>query len=286
MDEVYPSLNRSHSTLKERLSEWSLRAIPINLLDEYGKIMTATAFIWRTKDKDFLITNWHVLAGRNPINGRPIDKDCRIPILLEYPRFLDADDSNKRVWNTVSLYEDKDYANWIQHKEFGRRVDIAAIQVDRCIRHADNQISHCNPINVFGLDAANRSTTLLSFPFKHRDVGSEVFILGYPLDLQVSGYFPIWKRASVANELDINVRDLPCFLVDTASRPGMSGSPVVFTDSDKDVSNYLMGVYSGRLLGDEKDDAQLGVVWKIEALRQIVDGGETKFDKPEIYSWS
>jgi hypothetical protein len=107
-------------------------------------------------------------------------------------------------------------------------------------------------------------------------VSDDVFVLGYPYDVKGGGNFPIWKRASIATEPDLNYNFLPQMLVDTATRSGMSGSPVIFrrtgvhglvdgkmvdSSSIGTVEDFL-GIYSGRYVGESKDDAQLGIVWK------------------------
>ena len=57
-------------------------------------------------------------------------------------------------------------------------------------------------------------------------IGMEVFILGYPFKIAPPA-FPIWKRGSIASEPEL-VRMTGGYLyVDTASRPGMSGAPVI-----------------------------------------------------------
>jgi len=52
-------------------------------------------------------------------------------------------------------------------------------------------------------------------------------VLGYPEGMIGPGRSPIWKRGSMASEPKYNWRDKPGFLIDTATRNGMSGAPVV-----------------------------------------------------------
>jgi hypothetical protein len=103
-------------------------------------------------------------------------------------------------------------------------------------------------------------------------VGKEVFVLGYPfgqLALRLSLH-PIWKRASIATELDYLVEHLPMFLVDTASRSGMSGSPVIYVAGQ---FQQFVGVYSGRYGADDLNDVQLGRVWRAPLVQEIIDNG-------------
>jgi hypothetical protein len=54
----------------------------------------------------------------------------------------------------------------------------------------------------------------------------DVFVLGYPFGPGKTG-LPVWKRGSIASEPDLVPQVENYLLVDTASRPGMSGSPVI-----------------------------------------------------------
>lgn len=119
----------------------------------------------------------------------------------------------------------------------------------------------------------------------------DVFVLGFPLGWTGGAKYPIWKRASIASEPLFDLDDLPKMYIDTATRQGMSGSPVFakcsgnFFLEGSDTSNPLqmmmgeayrfLGVYSGRIGdgGDNKDEfsAQLGIVWKERVIREIIE---------------
>jgi hypothetical protein len=121
------------------------------------------------------------------------------------------------------------------------------------------------------------------------EVADDVFVIGYPfgkggLEIPI---LPVWKRASIASEPSLSYytdgRD--CFLIDTTTRSGMSGSPVIAyktgafrtTDSDRlsvvpnGFASKLLGVYSGRIDGYSKDDSFVGVIWKEKLINEIID---------------
>jgi hypothetical protein len=112
-------------------------------------------------------------------------------------------------------------------------------------------------------------------------VARDVFVLGYPKGISGGSVFPIWKKASIATEPAIQLDGLPKILVDSAMREGMSGAPVVaISDGGYEEENgslmqtlgrfyRFVGVYSGRL-GDNEMEAQLGIVWKTQAVGEIV----------------
>jgi hypothetical protein len=77
-------------------------------------------------------------------------------------------------------------------------------------------------------------------------------------------------------------------LIDTATRPGLSGSPVIMqrvgihgatggvitADTIFGRIRKFVGIYSGRI-GEDEFKAQLGVVWKASVISEIV--GAKKF---------
>lgn len=114
-------------------------------------------------------------------------------------------------------------------------------------------------------------------------IARALFLLGYPMGVCGGRGFPIWKRASLATEPEIQFGGLPKILIDTALREGMSGAPAIaIADGAYDVEGpppaypgpgrvyRFVSVYSGRL-GDDEMAAQLGIVWKTEALARIVE---------------
>ncbi len=114
------------------------------------------------------------------------------------------------------------------------------------------------------------------------DVSVECFVLGYPVGLDV-GKTPVWKRASIASEPDWDFDNLPIFLIDSGTKQGMSGSPVVIfsgggTYIDANGNTVLgggaifkfLGVYSGRSERKKIGDCRLGNVWKEKAIIKLI----------------
>jgi len=115
-------------------------------------------------------------------------------------------------------------------------------------------------------------------------IGMDVFVLGYPFGTGKTG-LPIWKRGSIASEPDLVPHVESYLLVDTASRPGMSGSPVILRTyfihvtqeneitATPGAANKFIGVYSGRLHTQDPLEAQIGMVWSATYIDEIIDGG-------------
>ena len=129
-------------------------------------------------------------------------------------------------------------------------------------------------------------------PDMRERIGEDVFVLGYPRGLTGGALLPIWKRGTIATEPMFDHHQLPRFLIDTATREGMSGAPVIAranSGSYQDTSGVsvmalrsqnlspptkFVGIYSGRIPGAIDLEAQVGIVWKARVVEEIVLGGQ------------
>ena len=104
--------------------------------------------------------------------------------------------------------------------------------------------------------------------------------------------FAIWSTGYIASEPDTDYNLLPCFLIDCRARPGQSGSIVIarFLPGDvvkfkgdmyqaKNEMTHFLGIYSGRI----NSESDLGIVWKMEVLRNIVNAIESNDNLFEIH---
>ncbi len=107
-------------------------------------------------------------------------------------------------------------------------------------------------------------------------------IVGFPFGITGGGGLGIWVQGSVATEPTLDFNGLPCFLIDSRTRPGQSGSPVIayaaggavsMADGSTEIHGgpveEFLGAYSGRI----NDQSDLGFVWKSAAVQEIVDKG-------------
>jgi hypothetical protein len=105
-------------------------------------------------------------------------------------------------------------------------------------------------------------------------------IIGFPFGITGGGALGIWVQGTVATEPSVDFDELPCLLVDSRTRPGQSGSPVIAyrpsgyqTEEGSTVmtgqaAERFVGVYSGRI----NQESDLGFVWKAQALLDILSG--------------
>lgn len=231
---------------------------------------TATGFIFICNDKYYLVTNWHNVTGRNPETGEPLsEKHAGIPnIFLTYIRINNGNGQAKL--EKIFLYEDEEMTKpkWLIHPDHKEKIDVVAIELN-----SNEELVY---------SAINESDFNNHIP---PEVGDDCFIIGYPFeDFRYLG-LPIWKRASISTEPTVNEDQLPKILVDTATRPGLSGSPVIYQRTGvHNMTNGLLskntligrirgflGVYSGRI-GKGEIHAQLGIVWKSKVIEEIIIG--------------
>jgi hypothetical protein len=111
----------------------------------------------------------------------------------------------------IKIRDDSGRPLWLIYPGRDRRIDVVALPLPMS---DDDPVMTMCPIN-----------TLTSPPLRIR-IGMDVFILGYPFGAAPPA-FPVWKRGSIASEPDLVRLTTGYYLVDTASRPGMSGAPVI-----------------------------------------------------------
>jgi len=222
-----------------------------------------TCFFVMSDDGPVLVTNRHNFTGRDNITGKAMHTQCGIPdhavVTLHGPGevhyhidLVDRDDTCKPAW--------------VEHPTLGAKADIVALPV----KEMANIIGEINSVSWGSVSSKG--------DWHRWDVGSELQVIGYPYG-QIGGPFPIWSKGFIASEPDVDIADLPIFLIDCRSRPGQSGSPVwarfrkgdVVTHEGKDYQakqamSYFLGVYSGRLRGD----SDLGLVWKRDCIAELV----------------
>jgi hypothetical protein len=256
---------------KFNFDQISYTSIPITMhfSETEQKLASGTAFIYEFEEKFYLITNWHNVTGLNPITKKYLGKHCGIPDVLNFKLQTQKEPIIKWETFTMNLYNENK-ANWFIHPVHKEFVDVVALEIEI----PDNFNGVLRPINKIQFDDFNLR------------VADEVFILGFPYSITGGGSLPIWKRGSVATEPDIDYEDLPKFFIDTASKSGMSGSPVIFRrfgihgaedgtlrfNSRIGEIRGFVGIYSGRITGESEFDAQLGIVWKKEVIEEIIKG--------------
>lgn len=225
-----------------------------------------TGFFFRFGGKVFLVTNWHNLSGMNPETEKLLNLNGMIPdtIFLHCKRKFDHNgkDFMGSVGVQLPLYFE-DRPIWFEHST-RLNVDVAAVEI---------------PDELFG---QLFNVPINDIPQETRlkvEAGLDCHIIGFPEGLVGPVTSPVWKRGSVATEPHPGIFT---GLIDSATRPGMSGSPIVARHSGYISFNgpqspdaiigtieKFIGIYAGRT-GDDALGFQLGRFWRCEVLDDIL----------------
>lgn len=255
--------------IRAAIDLYSFSTVPIQMRFRDTGLGSATAFVWREGEQCYLVTNWHNVTGINPFTHNHLSKHASEPDNVLVCLNVENEGSQKVVVK-YNLVDAENNPLWLVHPTWREQVDVIVLPIDTPPPVAPY------PIN----EMSNVPLAVL--------VGMDVFILGYPfpVDLQSAsriGGVPVWKRGSIASEPQLAVESR-YMLVDTASRPGMSGSPVLRREwgaapmEGNSVNLYtgpvtrLVGVYSGRLKPANSVEAELGIVWPARLIAEIIKG--------------
>lgn len=249
-----------------RLGEEVIRVDPLSATSLYLKLQVggqylanATGFVVVHSGRPFLVTNWHVLAGRHPETDQPLSKTGGLPDEVRIA-FLLKDDSAWQFRGHALLTKDGSPA-WTQHR-LGKDVDVACLEL--------RQVPPSVYFVPLDLDLADADVML--YP------GMPVHVIGHPLALRPNVFLGVWKTGHIASDPDFPYKGHAAFLIDATTREGMSGSPVVaralgghITSKGFQIHTGLvtrfLGIYSSRL----PKDAELGCVWKPSLIREVLD---------------
>ncbi|WP_429554736.1 trypsin-like serine peptidase [Paraburkholderia sp. MM5477-R1] len=253
----------------------SIRSVHLTLSFSGQSLSTGTGFFARSRSgRICLITNRHNVTGRDQNTGKTLSPTLAIPNALTIrmpilgavpPNYRTGAAGGQQVtWAdiTVNLLVE-DQPQWVEHPALGERADFVAIPLDDL--PADEQLLYemVTPID----------RQILLLPTDH------VSIIGFPLGMAAGQNLAIWVNGTVASDPDVSYNELPVMLVDCRGRPGQSGSPVIafrsggmvkFRSGDTAVMNgpvsNFIGIYSGRI----HKDSDIGMVWKAEAIQQLL----------------
>ena len=237
--------------LEDNLDMLMQYPLKLEAIDERGESMAdATGFLFRFGERLYLVTNWHVVSGRNAFNGGFLNEDRRMPLTLKAMMLLGLVSDDDYV-HTISiplelpLRREDDAGTrvpaWRQHP-LGETVDVVAIDVESDFRDTwtldHTQVSgyegapegcyknRNRPANERN-DIDPKGTSDAPFGFD-----SDILVVGFPrLTLMPPRPSPMAKKGTVASPTRGLYESgeeplLPGFYLDILTRPGFSGSPV------------------------------------------------------------
>lgn len=245
-----------------QLARPSVQSLLIQTQADGKPLGAATGFLVTSRYGPLLVTNRHVLTGRDQNTQQAFAPNGATPteLVIIHNR---KDAVGQWVARIEPLF-DGPVKRWFEHPVLGAKMDVVALRLTAL---AD----------------------VATYPFDLSDFGADmqlgpsdaVSIVGFPFGQTAgSDMLPVWATGFLASEPTQNFVDLPIQLVDCRTLAGQSGSPVIAYRSAGDVVMNdgtlaqfdgpvlrFLGVYGGRVTAQ----SDLGVVWKASALKELVD---------------
>ena len=252
------------------INDNTTKPIFIEIYFNETKLSTATGFAILHQNKKYLVTNWHVVSGRNFITKECLSKTAAIPnkLILRFKKYINHTQF-EWIEQEVNLFDENENKLWHEHPKYGSKVDVVLIMIE-------DKLESIYPLEYFRI---NSSCEL--------NITEKLFVLGFPLGYIVKSRnepYAIWTSGTIASEpslnLVINNEEVPAFLIDSRTGSGQSGSPVIYyslSGIDSNHSNGFtmwggpimreVGIYSGRI----DKDSDLGYVWKWSVIQDIIN---------------
>ena len=207
-----------------------------------------------------LITNRHVVTGTDAFTGECLDKKyAALPDSLRV-HVVQASNLRKTLPLEVPLFDEDGRHLWFETHSTTEPADVVALRV---------------PDIAGALLQPHIVLENIEFRLQPTDV---VHIVGFPFGERTIDSFAVWATGHIATQPAFDHGDRPVFLVDSRTREGQSGSPVILYDGRGHNSRAaggfieviagstkLLGVYSGRI----NKDSDLGMVWKTRTIVEV-----------------
>lgn len=221
-----------------------------------------TGFVVISPSGPMLLTNRHNVRGRDNRTDECLSAQGGVPDEIAITHHARSG-LGQWVSRVEPLYVDDGKPRWIEHPVLKGRADFVALP-----------LTQLDGVELFPVDLTEGARVL------QVDPAEPVSVIGYPFGRSTEGGFPIWATGFLATELVLDFDELPCTLIDCRSRQGQSGSPVVAYRPPGSGASYgdgtayfgegrvsrFLGIYSGRI----NKESDLGIVWKVHALRELV----------------
>jgi hypothetical protein len=266
----------------------SLMTTPVLLINGVRQISQGTGFLYATtkpsgKDVDtlFLVTNYHVVTGNEPLSSARPQGDR-----LQFYFHASREDPSNYFPVAIPLYTKTGEPVWIQSRQFPE-ADVVLVPIVPALYENRGQ-----------LYTFSEEHTLVDMKMRPT---SQATLLGYPYGFfDTRNFLPVWKTGHLATEPNVDFQGQPVFLVDVSAFPGMSGAPVIGVSSGvyesesgammSGVQRRLLGIFSAMRMvrprttvdagGQQIDTAavtpgdslQLGYVWKAQLIADIARG--------------
>lgn len=240
----------------------SLQSLFLKMMSDGNELGNGTGFVYSNGADHYLITNRHNVTGRHQETQQPLSTTGAIPneISILHNR---AGKLGEWHFKNEKLLDENDQSLWHEHPVHGSRMDCVALK-----------LTQLDDVEIYAYNEYDNAPKIRLGPADY------VSVVGFPFGIMGGGACAIWATGFIASEPAFDLGDLPLMLIDCRGRPGQSGSPVIAFRSggsvameDGNISIFAgpvtvpVGIYSGRI----NDQSDLGLVWKMQAVREIVN---------------
>lgn len=276
-------MTQAAGLMERKLSPFSIMTVPIETLTVDGIVIErGTGFFhsFGEGSKSLrLITNWHIVTGRDPQNARHSRRNGAVPVTLRLKAFQSVRGhiflpAGLNTLEIVINREDGEEPRWYELPERSFIADVVVLELDGI----EDMLAKTIVMPLSQLDLTPGFTPELL---------DHVLVAGYPHGVANEHVFPIFKGGTIATDPALPNQAMPRYLIDCRTTSGMSGAPVLgqkfgispgaLTDaSTLGTHHYFAGVYSGRAFdgeartADDKMMSELGIVWLPEVVDQIL----------------
>lgn len=278
------------------------------------KLAVGTGVFYKKNNKSYIITAWHNVSGRHSETLESLSTNLSVPnkIIATFSQQISQGEFNGCVKMSISLPLEKDgKPTYLIHPQGWPKVDVVAIPIDLTKEYlSEGSLIDGKKINISTI-LKNQTSLGLSTDIVHiqdlelryKDIedysdylyaSEDIFIVGYPKGITDYTGQPIWKRATVASNPHLGWDGQEQFLVDCASKQGMSGAPAFFYNLKGAIMlgntqlrtsspiTVFHGIYVGRIGGTSEFEAQIGRVWKKKVIEETIDNDQFDYSPDEL----
>ena len=262
----------------------SYSSLKLDIFSKEGiHLKSASGFVVEVGNQDYLITNRHVVSGKD-VRERELKEPVIEPYILKTSLHIHSGHGEQvappypmgiRQRITVELYDETRTPRWIAHQgneQHQPTVDIVALPIQMNLK----QSQFIEKITGMMMNMDYWWSKVSAIPISAIDTDVEygppdtVHIVGYPLGWAPTGNdktsTAFWRTSSIASEInEINRIQAGTFFVDPGAPDGMTGSPVVGMKNDR---LKLLGVYSDSSTADF--GANAGLVWDARLVKELI----------------
>lgn len=226
-------------------------------------LSVGTAFTVSMDNASYLVTALHNITGRDYFTNKCLNKNLALPNIFKLLAWTHGEKNGKLFLREFEVPMFSSFGPNFFYDRSAKGADIAVFPLPAELK-----------ISCFSMSA--------QFDWQ-ATVGTDAVALGFPSAIDIS-HTCVWKRIMISSEPDIDVNGHNLTLTDGRTFSGMSGGPVLISQSSGTAGAgirtviggnavRLLGVYGGRYHTDKEKSDTLGFYWPIEV---AVDLAKTK----------